>query len=1081
MGADVFISYARGGSLSQARGLRDRLHAAGIQTFHDERDIEHGSSFPADLARALEDARVVVVLLDATYFDRPWCVFEFEVLTAAYRSAGLETALDHVIVALPSGGDTAFVLAQLPPPIARRSWPTVDALEPIADLVCERLATATDRFGDTLATVNDDTVARLRAGGDIPLAWPKTVRAEAEASFARLTHLELTPRSREQEFVGHARELWQVVRALVTLRAFGPVRSCAVQGSGGTGKSQIAAEFVARYGSSFFPGGIVWTSAEGDDASLVAQWRAIWSVVAPGDADPSAGSGDNHASARSILGAALHQRLAERPSAHKLLWIVDGLPEAAAGQPVNPRAWCPALGVSSVLITSRRAGMEDVQEHVAVGALSPAAGLSLLTRPPVDRRWLPDEDWHALVQWVGGLPLALTILQASLGDGFTTAQALKLARSGEASQQLDAEMDTLREEVADVRLRSVAQTFAFSFQALGDGSSLQRACRMMSLLSGIPIAESVLTRLLEPALVGRLAKRSWIEPSGDGGIRRWSMHRVAASFLRVHGGDLDPVFATLFDRAGTFDFEALPGSDQHALGWQMVHVRKLFDRRRSDGHPMPAATAAAAQFAADTAGALPTSASAGWRYLAASIGTRVGADEQIAGRLLAAMTGADEERLSFVPQVIQPLTGAAAVDLMRRLLDDPRPLIQARAVVHASSLMDLGLAQPLLARLLEWPNDNLKTSFDVYLEARCPDVRALISQLLREALQGSPPVRRQRAAELLARALAINAPDFQAGGYTAVNLAGSLAGLALDDPDDGVREAALSGAATRFEAAVHAIFARAYATADEDGRACRIVQCWGDYLHQTQRPAMPRVDRIEGEAGETLRIEAGAASPLPSDAYDPLIQIASSATPAAAVAAKAILRSRAGMAAVGRAANTALDAGAFARVVTLSDRLVEADESFVNSWWWRAQARRSLGETDGALSDLARLELLTPDFPPLFALRGEILAGHEDFVGSATALERAVSLEPSDIRAQQMLWFSLYRLRRFEEAEAAAARAIDLVPGNAESWFERGVARAATGRLEEAVADLQQAMQLAPEDTRTRDTLARVEAARSGG
>ena len=54
---------------------------------------------------------------------------------------------------------------------------------------------------------------------------------------------------------------------------------------------------------------------------------------------------------------------------------------------------------------------------------------------------------------------------------------------------------------------------------------------------------------------------------------------------------------------------------------------------------------------------------------------------------------------------------------MRRLLDDQRPLIQARAIVHASSLMDLDLAQPLLDRLLEWPNDNLKASFDVYLSA----------------------------------------------------------------------------------------------------------------------------------------------------------------------------------------------------------------------------------------------------------------------------------------------------------------------------------------------------------------------------
>ena len=345
---------------------------------------------------------------------------------------------------------------------------------------------------------------------------------------------------------------------------------------------------------------------------------------------------------------------------------------------------------------------------------------------------------------------------------------------------------------------------------------------------------------------------------------------------------------------------------------------------------MPAATAAAGRFAVETAGALPTPDTVGWHYLAASIGARIGVSEEIAGRLLAALPAADEERLAFVPQVIQPLNGPATSNLMRRLLDDPRPLIQARAIVHASSLMDLDLAQPLLDRLLEWPNDNLKTSFDVYLSAQCPDVRALISQLLHAATDRSSPTRRQRAVELLGRALAVNTADFKAGGYTAANIAGTLAGIALDAPDEGLMQAALSGASTRFEPAVHAIFARSHATADNDDDACRIVQRWGDYLHQTQRPAMPVVERVEGEAGETLRITAGAASPLPADAYDPLIDIAAGDTPAAPAAAAAILESREGKIAIGRAVNTALDASAFERVQMLSDRLTQSDPSFVN-------------------------------------------------------------------------------------------------------------------------------------------------------
>ena len=191
MGADVFISYARGSSLPHARALRDRLQSEGIDVFHDERSIDYGSSFPRDLAQALEDARLVVVLLDGTYFGRPWCAYEFDVLTSAYRTEGQEASLDHVIVALPAAGDCAPLLAQLPPPLASRSWPTVDAVAPIAALVRERLGTALGRLGDTLATVSDDAVERLRGGGDIALAWPRAGRPQGASSVRAA----LSPRS----------------------------------------------------------------------------------------------------------------------------------------------------------------------------------------------------------------------------------------------------------------------------------------------------------------------------------------------------------------------------------------------------------------------------------------------------------------------------------------------------------------------------------------------------------------------------------------------------------------------------------------------------------------------------------------------------------------------------------------------------------------------------------------------------------------------------------------------------------------------------------------------------------------------
>lgn len=1085
MAADVFISYARSPSLSQARALRDCLVTDGVSVFHDERSIEYGSAFPHDLARGLEEARVVVLLLDPGYFARPWCTHEFNVSTAAYRSDARDASLDHLIVALPSDGDPASVLAQLPPPLAARSWPTVDDSTALTALVRERLATPLGRLSQTLATVNDDAVERLRTGGDIALPWPAVRRDEALALAPPLMLLDMMPRSRENEFVGHASELWQVVHALVTQRAFGAPRSCAVQGPGGSGKSQLASELVARYGQRFFPGGIVWTSAEGDGASLLAQWRAAWQLIAPGKPDPSAGAGEDTTTARSLLAAALRSKLGEDGRREALLWVVDGLPEAGAGGGVDPRAWCPALGLANVLITTRRARLEAMQSHVAVGALAPASALALLTRPPVDVRWLPAEDWSLLVEWVGGLPLALTILQASLADGHTTAQALKVARLGEASIALDREMDTLRDEVGDPRLRGVAQSFAFSFKVLGERSALQRACRVVALLSGVPIAETLLAQLIEPALVGRLAKRSWITPVGahrqGTGVRHWVMHRVPASFLRVHGGDIDPVFAALFKALRAIDAEALPGTELNALGWQFVHVRKQFDRRRADGAPLPAAIDAARAFVVEAAGTPAGPDSRGWRYLAAGLASALDTDDAVVERLVAALPTADEETVAAIPQVMQPLKGAPAVALMKRLLDDDRPLVRARAIVHAASLMDLDLAEPLLQRMLEWPNENLKTSFDVFLDAKCPDLRRLLSVLLRAANDKSQPTRRQRAVELLGRALAINGSDLEVGGYNRGNIAVTLACIALDDLDEGVAQAALDGASVHFEPAVQMMLVRALATADDVDTLCRVVRCWGDYLARTRRPPMPRLEQVDYEEGGGLRIEfgdVGAAGSLPADAYGPLIDVtAGEEERCAGIAARAVLRTREGVFAVGQAANGALESREFDRVARLAERLIGADVKFVNAWWWRAQARNELGDLDGTLADLSRVEALTPEFAPAFALHGDILARRGEFAEAIAPLERASILEPQDPYRQQVLWYALYALSRFAEAQSTAQRAIECAPALSESWYERGIARAALGRLDDAIADLMHAIELEPGHTRAHEALVKFEAA----
>ena len=122
MSHDVFISYAHANALPEAHAVRDALGASGIHVFLDERSIFPGSEFPADIADALLKSRLILVLADENYFQRPWCIYEFQVAIAPYRTATNPTIseLDHIIVALPRGQSAENVIPHLPSVLAQR-------------------------------------------------------------------------------------------------------------------------------------------------------------------------------------------------------------------------------------------------------------------------------------------------------------------------------------------------------------------------------------------------------------------------------------------------------------------------------------------------------------------------------------------------------------------------------------------------------------------------------------------------------------------------------------------------------------------------------------------------------------------------------------------------------------------------------------------------------------------------------------------------------------------------------------------------------------------------------------------------
>lgn len=138
----------------------------------------------------------------------------------------------------------------------------------LADVVTQRLSRLQQTLGERLPA-DSRAVRLIREDGTIPLA----------GSLAGIReYLEQLPDSLNEHFVGRDHTLWKAFNALEAGKGGGGApRSLLPQGGGGTGKTQIAAEYVWRYGRRFYTGGIIWINA--GDESLESQFEDVLSTL----------------------------------------------------------------------------------------------------------------------------------------------------------------------------------------------------------------------------------------------------------------------------------------------------------------------------------------------------------------------------------------------------------------------------------------------------------------------------------------------------------------------------------------------------------------------------------------------------------------------------------------------------------------------------------------------------------------------------------------------------------------------------------------------------------------------------------
>ncbi len=312
-------------------------------------------------------------------------------------------------------------------------------------------------------------------------------------------------------------------------------------GVGGIGKTQLANEFIYRYGQ-FFDGGVFWLSFA--DANLVPA-----EVAACGGPDGLDLPGFSNMSLKNQVDAV---KAAWRDPIPRLL-VFDNCEDEQL-----LHRWRPAAGGCRILVTSRNAKW------------SPGLGVQMLPLPVLRREQsiellrkfrpdLPadDPDLNAIAEQVGDLPLALHLAGSYLSDieddkdVLTPASYLARLRSPPSSFLKDESFQ--REGISPTdHLLNLWRTFELSYERLNRANGVDQQARVAlaraaHFAPGEPIPRPLLRTTLNPdktndeanlsvnKVFNRLVKLGLLEIANEGSLR---LHRLIASFTRDVVGTL---------------------------------------------------------------------------------------------------------------------------------------------------------------------------------------------------------------------------------------------------------------------------------------------------------------------------------------------------------------------------------------------------------------------------------------------------------------------------------------------------------------------------------------------------------------
>jgi hypothetical protein len=441
----VFISYSNKDE-AFAHEVFNRLKQEGVECFLDKASIPGGANWLDSLGKNLDDCDFFLCILTPDYCRSEW--------------AGLE--ISSVVAKDPSSLKKKIV------PLMRKEckkelpWflRTTQCIDVSTDTKWNnRFPGICRQLGGKISAGSKEEAGRGVDRGTLP-------------PVCDLPGGSLMPyRSLEDVFFGREKDLWALDDGLRQRKTAVVQGIGVVMGMGGIGKSQLAVEYVHRYGC-HYPGGVFWVDAEQGISTMIANIANAAGLDIDYTRDEK---------------TQLHQLWQQLGTRGAVLLVLDNFPEQEPPEP-----WQAPLKSVYTLVTTRR---KDFFNYfcLSLDTLDRESALQLLNSGP--RRF--GAGAYELAAALEGLPLALELAKhfLNLRPTLSVEELLEEMKQMGQMEVLDIFTRKYKHQLPTGHEKEVAATFRLGWESCGDFE--KRVLQAISLLGPFPVPRWVLRRALD--------------------------------------------------------------------------------------------------------------------------------------------------------------------------------------------------------------------------------------------------------------------------------------------------------------------------------------------------------------------------------------------------------------------------------------------------------------------------------------------------------------------------------------------------------------------------------------------------------